>query len=64
MTYAKWFLNWRANRKTERLGQAFINDFVRDPWPELYYQQHEHLADLMIREYLMDLCYYPNVPHK
>lgn len=64
MTYAKWFLNWRANRQTERLGQAFVNDFVQEPWPELYYETKEHVADCLIREYLMDLCYYPNVPHK
>ena len=34
MTYYEWFVKWKAERKHERLGQAFCNDFIKMPWPE------------------------------
>jgi hypothetical protein len=64
MIYRVWFLDWRANRKGERLGQAFCNDFIKGSWTELYYEEEEHIAEELIVDYLVTLCYYPETPSK
>lgn len=38
MNWNDWYINYMSTRiKTERLGQAFCNDFVSYSWPDLYY---------------------------
>ena len=63
-TYYKWFQNWDQARPFERLGQAFINDFIRIPWPELYYCEDNEKAGRIIYMYLSDHCYWPEMPPK
>lgn len=64
LTYYKWFQEWSDSRPFERLGQAFINDFIRIPWPELYYCTDNEKAGRMIYLYLSDHCYWPEMPQK
>jgi len=40
MNFAQWHLDYCQNRGCERLGQAFCNDFIKDPWSELYYAEN------------------------
>lgn len=61
--YTKWFANWSDNR-TERLGQAFVNDFIRIPWPDLYYCTDDVIASREIYKYLERHCYWPFMPLK
>lgn len=62
MEYRIWETNWTLTRKTERLGQAFVNDFIKKPWPELFYETNPFKCRSMITQYLMDHQYFPNVP--
>lgn len=49
--------------KDERLGQRFCNMYIRCSWPDLYYEEDEAKALALITQYLIQLHYYPNVPH-
>lgn len=43
MNWSEWYVNYMTNRMNqERLGQAFCNDFIRYPWPELYYCENAY----------------------
>lgn len=64
LTYYKWFQEWSDSRPFERLGQAFVNDFIRNPWPQLYYCTDNEKAGRMIYLYLSDHCYWPEMPPK
>ncbi len=35
-----------------RLGQRFINMYIKEPWPELYYQTDAGLASILIDDWL------------
>ena len=63
-TYYKWFQEWSDSRPFERLGQAFVNDFIRTQWPALYYCTDNEKAGRMIYLYLSDHCYWPEMPPK
>lgn len=60
--FSQWEVNWAIHRHHERLGQAFVNDFVKTPWPELFYEPDTIKAKQMIIAFLKDNCYYPNLP--
>lgn len=62
MNYVEWYVNWKNNRKTERLGQAFCNDFIKIPWPELYHCVDDERSGQIIYYYLTDHQYWPNMP--
>lgn len=47
-----------------RLGQWFCNNYLKQPWPELYYQEDEKKAEEMIEKWLDDHQYVRNVPDK
>jgi hypothetical protein len=54
MTYGKWISAWHSYRcSNERFGQAFCNDFIRESWPELYYEEDVDVADALIQEWLL-----------
>lgn len=62
-TYEEWRHDWATNRRTnERLGQAFVNDFIEGQWPELFYETDVYKSDVHIHNYLVDLQYYPYMP--
>lgn len=60
----KAFYSWRAKQKDGRLGQAFCNDFLREPYPELYYEVDDKKAEQMIKEWLTLHHYYATMPPK
>lgn len=64
MTYYEWYNHWKLNRPHERLGQAFCNDYIKQPWPELYHCTSDERAGQIIYYYLTDHCYFPNMPDK
>lgn len=63
MSYEKWKQLWRIGHGSDRLGQAFINEFLPEAiWPDLFYEEDYWVADNIITEYLVCNCYYPNTP--
>ena len=75
MRLSCWFNDWKENRaqklndkgflEGERLGQAFIADFVKGSWMELWYEEDEELAFALIVDYLVNVTQtYPEVPHR
>lgn len=63
MTFGKWVANYHANRMNERMGQAFCNDFLGNIIDsQLYYEENNWKAYQLIQNWLIDNCYYPNVP--
>ena len=66
MDYEYWKQMWRCGRSSERLGQAFVNDFISDMKVplvrQIYYKTDYWEADELITQWLMENCYYPNVP--
>lgn len=65
MTYEKWKQLWRIGSTGERIGQAFVNQFLPGDSPlirKIYYLEDYWEADTLISQWLMDHCYYPNVP--
>lgn len=65
MTYREWLKDYWENRsKTERLGQAFWNDFIVTPWPDLYYCTELAKASHLLEMWLHDHHYYTTLPEK
>ena len=62
MTYYTWLQNYFQNRKSERLGQAFCNDFIKGPWPELFCETDLKKAEAMIGKWLLDNHYMKDMP--
>jgi len=74
MTLGEWLNDYYTNRKQkynekgflqgERLGQAFVNDFVKTPWPDLFYQEDVDKSMESILSYLNYYQYYDCMPEK
>lgn len=47
-----------------RLGQRFVNDYIKGRWPELFYCNDDAASECMIRKYLYDLCYFDTMPDR
>lgn len=47
-----------------RIGQRFVNFYIKNPWPELFYEEEEGRAIGMIREWLIDHQYIDKLPEK
>lgn len=65
MTYENWKQLWRTGNHSLRLGQAFVNQFLPGDGPlirKIYFLEDYWEADNLISTWLMDHCYYPNVP--
>lgn len=65
MTYENWKQLWRTGNQSLRLGQAFVNQFLPGDDPlirKIYFLEDYWEADNLISTWLMDHCYYPNVP--
>lgn len=61
----KAYDKWKVKVKPlERLGQAFCNNFIKSPWPELFYEENETKAEVMIKEWLTNNHYYATMPPK
>ena len=65
MTFDGWVADWSKNRPHERLGQAFVSDFVKQSFPELYYCEDTAKCFDMIFEWLERYHYsYDTMPQK
>jgi len=63
MTFGQWVADWSKNRPHERIGQAFVNDFIKQAFPELYYCEDTAKCFDMIYEWLSLHGYdYHNMP--
>lgn len=47
-----------------RLGQRFCNMFIRNSWPELYYERDPHSQISMIWEWLENHQYTEQLPQR
>lgn len=47
--------------KYQRLGQRFVNMYIKKPWPELFYASDEDAAP-MIEKWLLDNQYTTTLP--
>lgn len=45
-----------------RLGQWFCNNYVKVPFPELYYCEDDNLSKQIIKEWLVNNCYFDTLP--
>lgn len=57
MQWLEWYKEWATTRQHERIGQAFCNDFIKKPWPELFYEEDHQKAILTIWQWVRDNCY-------
>lgn len=67
MSYEKWKQMWRIGNGSERLGQAFVNDFLVGDSPlirQIYFKNDYWEVDELITQWLIENCHYPNVPEK
>lgn len=64
MTYEKWKEIWRQREHPGRLGQAFVNQFLKydSLTGKIFYEEDYYKVDQMITQWLIDHCYYPHVP--
>lgn len=63
MTYENWKQLWRIGKGSERLGQAFCNDFMGNTVAaQIFFECDYWKADELITQWLIDNCHYPNVP--
>lgn len=55
---------WQHNiaNDGQRLGQRFVNIFISQPWPELFYEESEKEALRMINNWLTQNHYFDNLP--
>jgi len=56
-----------ANHKTEggplRLGQRFVNRYIKEPWPELFHERNDRVAAAVIDKWLTDHHYIHELPY-
>lgn len=67
MNYEEWKQLWRIGSRGDRLGQAFVNDFLIGDGPlirKIYFLDDYWEVDALITQWLIDNCHYPNVPEK
>ena len=48
----------------ERLGQYFVNRYIKKPWPELFYCDSDVVAYVEITDWLRDNQYLDGLPQK
>jgi hypothetical protein len=50
-----------AKKDGQRLGQRFVNMYIKDPWPELFYAPDID-ATILIHEWLTNNSYLEELP--
>lgn len=64
-TYEQWKREWHSDRRGQRFGQAFCNDFFGSTVAsQIFYEEDYWHADKLITCWLIDNCHYPYVPEK
>lgn len=52
----------KEGQESQRLGQFFCNTFIKDPWPELYYEEDDIQSLKMIESWLSSHHYLDTLP--
>lgn len=52
----------KAHKDHLRLGQRFVNTYIKGSWPELYYEADETKAAEIIEQWLIDHQYNDHLP--
>ena len=47
-----------------RMGQRFINMYIKNPWPELFYEIDNKKSVLLIQQWLSDNQYEDELPQE
>jgi len=55
-TFKAYHAQWRQHDNL-RLGQRFVNEFIKHPWFELFYCQDDKKSEQMILDWLDRHCY-------
>ena len=50
--------------KCLRLGQFFVSRYIKQAWPELFYERDYDKALGMIKHWLITHCYFHELPKK
>ena len=53
-----------AEVEHERFGQWFCNNFIKEPWPELFYEEDKTKSKTMVEQWLDDNCYVRSMPER
>lgn len=56
--------DYLRSESNERLGQYFVNRYIKKPWPELFYEESDVKAGGMIVSWLEDNQYTEELPEK
>lgn len=56
------FLYKRYGLPHLRMGQFFVSRYIKNPWPELFYEREESKAAETIVQWLNDNCYTTELP--
>lgn len=51
----------KSKKDGQRLGQRFVNMYIKGTWPELFYA-HDIDATILIHQYLVDNSYLESLP--
>ena len=58
-----YLLHWESTKNDRlRLGQRFVNTYIKEQWPELFYCRKEQDAMWMIEKWLEDHHYKGDLP--
>ena len=61
-TFYEFIVAHNSASDGQRLGQRFVNIFISQPWPKLFYEQSDKEAMKTIEKWLTDHHYYPKMP--
>jgi hypothetical protein len=58
----KFISQYFKDRQNMRIGQMFVNRYISEPWPELYYEESNYKAIEMISKWLTENNYFYQEP--
>lgn len=53
---------YAVENRSERLGQFFVNQYIKGPWPDLFYMADHEFAAHLIKDWLTDHNYEDKLP--
>jgi len=59
---SRFMVDHYKNNPNERIGQAFVNRYIQNPWPELFYEERDMIAIEMIAKWIKDNEYFYKEP--
>jgi hypothetical protein len=64
MTFLQFLADHHSQPRTLRLGQRFVNRYIRASWPTLYYEEDDGVSEAYIRQYLEQHHYGADMPRE